>query len=129
MSTLIFFLLKNTFKVALQYLSNVFILFKTVSYFKLNFKLKIDHKMCTFKSLEEIWKTWKKFGKPGKNLEKTVKKEWQPCEYTNLKLTNFSPLYFKIYFEFLLAKKFWYKKLKCKKKTNLKKTRRKSNAC
>ena len=26
---------------------------------KLNFKLKIDPKMCTFKNLEEIWKTWK----------------------------------------------------------------------
>ena len=52
--------MKNTFKVALQY---VFILFKSVSYFKLNFKLKIDPKMCIFKNLEEIRKTWKNFGK------------------------------------------------------------------
>ena len=37
--------------------------FKTVSYLKLNLKLKIDLKMCTFKNLEEILKTWKKFGK------------------------------------------------------------------
>ena len=45
------------FKVALQYLFNVFILFNTV----FNFKLKIYPKMCTFKNLEEIQETWKKF--------------------------------------------------------------------
>ena len=28
---------------------------------KFNFKLKIYPKMRTFKNLEEIWKTWKKF--------------------------------------------------------------------
>ena len=28
--------------------------------------------MCTFKNVEEIWKTWKKFEKPGKNLKKRV---------------------------------------------------------
>ena len=54
-------LLKNTFKVNLQYVFNVFILFNTVSYINLNFKLKIDPKMCIFKNLEEIDKTWKKF--------------------------------------------------------------------
>ena len=59
--------LKNTFKVALQYLFNVFILSNIV--FKLNFKLKIGPKMFTFKNLEEIWKTLKIFGK----------NEWQPC--------------------------------------------------
>ena len=48
-----FFLLKNLFKVALQYLFNVFILFNTVSYFKINFKLKYNQK-CFLK------KTWKK---------------------------------------------------------------------
>ena len=48
------------FKVALQYLFNVFILFNTGSYLKLSFKPKIDPKMCTFK-------TWNKFGKPRKN--------------------------------------------------------------
>ena len=58
-------------KVALQYIFNVFILFKTVSYLKHNFKLKIDPKMCTFKNLEEIWKTWKHFSK----------NKWQPCSY------------------------------------------------
>ena len=36
---------------------------------KLNFKLKLDSKMCTFKNLEEILKPWKKFAK---NI-------WQPC--------------------------------------------------
>ena len=51
------FLFKNTLKVALQYLFNVFILFKTVSYFKFNYKLKLDPKVFTFKNLEEIWKT------------------------------------------------------------------------
>ena len=49
------------FKVALQYLFNVFIIFNTVSYLKLNFKLKVALKMCTFKNLEEIWKTWNFF--------------------------------------------------------------------
>ena len=53
----------NTFKLALQYLFNVLLLFNTVFYFKLNFKLKIDPKMSFFKNLEKIWKTWK-------NLEK-----------------------------------------------------------
>ena len=33
-----------------------FILFNTVSYLKLNFKLKIDPKMCTFKNLEKFLK-------------------------------------------------------------------------
>ena len=49
--------LKNTFKVALQYLFNVFILFNIVFNLKLNFILKIDQKMRTFKNLDEIWKT------------------------------------------------------------------------
>ena len=57
------FLFKNTFKVTLQYLFDIFILFNTVSYIKLNIKLKIDPKMCTFKTLEKIWKTLKKFWK------------------------------------------------------------------
>ena len=43
------FLLKNAFKVTLQYPFNVFILFNPVSYIKLNFKLKIDPKICSFK--------------------------------------------------------------------------------
>ena len=59
-----FFLLKNIFKVALHYLFNIFILFNTISYLRLNFKLKIDLK-C------ELLKTWKKFVKPGKFFEKT----------------------------------------------------------
>ena len=42
------------FKVPLQYLLNVFILFNTVFYLKLNFKLKIDEK-CV------VLKTWKNF--------------------------------------------------------------------
>ena len=50
------FLLKNIFKVSLQYFFNVFVLFKTISYLKLDLKLKIDPKMCTFKNLVEIWK-------------------------------------------------------------------------
>ena len=45
-------LTKNIFKVALQYLFNIFLLFNTVSYIK----LKVEPKMC-------IFKTWK-------NLEK-----------------------------------------------------------
>lgn len=57
------FLLKKIFKVILQYLFNVFILFNTVPYIKFNFKQNIDPKMCTLK-------TWKKFGKPVKKFEK-----------------------------------------------------------
>ena len=47
---------KNTSKVTLQYLFNVFVLFSPVSYLKLNFKLKIDPKMGTFNNLEKILK-------------------------------------------------------------------------
>ena len=54
------FSLKNTFKVILQYFFNVFILFNTVSIFK----LEIDLKMW-------LLKTWKKFEKLGENFEKT----------------------------------------------------------
>ena len=50
------FLLKNIFKRAFHYLYNVFILFNSVSYLRLNFKLKIDPKMCSFKNLEKILK-------------------------------------------------------------------------
>ena len=63
------FFLKNTFKVALQFLFNVYILLNIVFNLKLNFKLKIDTKMLTFKNLEEIRKTWK-------NVWKI---KWQPC--------------------------------------------------
>ena len=63
-----FFKLKNTFKVVLQYLFNVFILCNTVCYLKLNFKRKIDPKMRPFKNREEILKTWRKF----------LKNIWQP---------------------------------------------------
>ena len=61
-----YFLLKKKFiekhkKVTLHNLQNFFILFNTFSYIKLNFKLNLDPKMCTFNNLEEIWKTWKKF--------------------------------------------------------------------
>ena len=47
-----FFCYKTLFKVILQYLFNVLISLKTVSYIKLNFKIKIDPKLCTFKTLE-----------------------------------------------------------------------------
>ena len=67
LSSLSIFLTKNIFKVASQYLFNVFILFNTVSYLKHNFKLQIGPKMCTFKNLEEIWNTWKKFEKVSGN--------------------------------------------------------------
>ena len=50
-------LLKNIFKVELQYLFNVFIQFDIIFNHQL---LKIDPKMRTFKNLEEIWKTWKR---------------------------------------------------------------------
>ena len=49
----------------------VVILLNIVFYLKLNFKLKIDTKMCTFKNLEEIWNPRKK----------NKKNEWQLCAY------------------------------------------------
>ena len=53
----------------------MFILIKKVFfYLKLNFKLKIDPKMCNFKNLEEILKTWRKFAK---NI-------WQHCDHVTL---------------------------------------------
>ena len=51
-----FIILKYSFKVALQYVFNVFILFNTVSHLKLNSKLKLDPKMCAFKNLENFLK-------------------------------------------------------------------------
>ena len=48
--------MNNIFKIALQNLFNIFILFNTASYFKFNFRLKIDPKMFTFKNLEKVWK-------------------------------------------------------------------------
>ena len=38
-------------------------LFNIVSYIKINFKLKIDPEICSFKNMEEILKIWKKIGK------------------------------------------------------------------
>ena len=64
-------ILKDIFKVVLHCVCNVFTFFNTVSYLKLNSKLKIDPKMCTLKNLEEIWKTWKKFGKTKDNPERS----------------------------------------------------------
>ena len=46
--------LKHTFKVASQYLVNVVILLSIVFNVKLSFKLKIDLKTYTFKNLEEV---------------------------------------------------------------------------
>ena len=50
-----FFLLKNKFKIALQYLFNVFILINAVFYPNINLKLKIDPKKFTFENLEKIF--------------------------------------------------------------------------
>ena len=46
-------LLKNTFKVVLQYLFNIFILFMTLFYLKHNFILKRELKTCSFENLVE----------------------------------------------------------------------------
>ena len=62
LTSLKFFLIKNTFQVTLHNFFNVFLLFNTVSSIKLNFKLKIDPKMF-------ILKTLKKFEKYGLNFE------------------------------------------------------------
>ena len=48
------FFIKNTLVVTFQYLFNIFILFNTVFYLELNFKLKIDQKKV-------LLKTWRKF--------------------------------------------------------------------
>ena len=63
------FLLKYTFKVKLQYIFSVFILFYTTYHIKLKVKLNIDLKMCTIKTrqnlenLEKIGK-WQTSGNP-----------------------------------------------------------------
>ena len=81
-------LLKNTFKVILQYLFNLYLLFNTVSYIKFNFKLKIDTKMCTLKNLKEIWKN-----------------ELQPC----LPTTNNSVVLFCSYIQrFMVTSYAWW---------------------
>ena len=54
------------FRVPLQYLFNIFILFNTIFNFKL---LKIDPKMRFFKNLEEILKTWNNFERVSGNPE------------------------------------------------------------
>ena len=54
MSSSKFFFIKKSFKVALQYLFNFVLLLNTVFNLKLNFKLKIDPKTCTFKILKSI---------------------------------------------------------------------------
>ena len=84
------FSLKNTFKVTLQYLFNVYRLYSTVSYFK----LKVDQKMCTFKNLEEILKIKKKSGNSVLstvfNLELSIKLKVNLKEYTYKNLENIS---------------------------------------
>ena len=57
-------LLKNTLKIALQYLFNVVILFNTIFNLQLNLKLEINQKICASN-------TWKKFKKPGRYFSKT----------------------------------------------------------
>ena len=56
------FFLFNTLKKAFSFFYDV-ILFYTVFYLKLKCELKIDPKMCSFKNLHEILKTWKNFQK------------------------------------------------------------------
>ena len=81
------FLFKNTFKVPLQYLFNVVILFKTVFYpiFNLFFKCFL---------------TWKKLRKPGEKLQKNT---WQP-EYKHRFVNN---TYFR-YTKFVFSWKTFY---------------------
>ena len=50
-------------KEVLRYFLDAVVLFNTIFYLKLNFKLKIDLKMYNLENLEEILKTWRKFAK------------------------------------------------------------------
>ena len=59
-SIITIFFIKKSFKGALQYLLNVFIQLNAVFNLKINLKLKIDPKMCTFENLEEFLKSRKK---------------------------------------------------------------------
>ena len=70
------FLLKNKFKVVLQYIFNVVILLTFFS-LKLSFKLKMDPKACIFKNLGEIQQ----------NLEKISQKNLATSLTTALTLT------------------------------------------
>ena len=62
-----FFVITKNFFIEKHIQSSFTVLFQcfytdyAASYFKLNFKLKIDPKICTFKNLEEILKTLKKY--------------------------------------------------------------------
>ena len=49
-----FFLFKNIFEVPLQYLFDVVMLLNTVFNLQLNFKLKINQKMYSFKNLRNL---------------------------------------------------------------------------
>ena len=62
MSSSIIFLLNNTLKqhIKTQYIFNVFIACKTVSYLKSNFKQNLDLKIHTIKNLEDISKHFEK---------------------------------------------------------------------
>ena len=55
-------LLKNTFKVVLQYLFNIILYFFNIV-FNLKFKFKLDPKLCTLKNLMKFGKTKKIFEK------------------------------------------------------------------
>ena len=52
-----------------SFFSMFFVLFNIVFNLNFSFNLKIDQKIRTFKNLEKVLKTWKKF----------KKSEWQPC--------------------------------------------------
>ena len=73
-------------KVALQYLFNVVILFNTAFY--LNFKIKIDPKICTLKP-------WKKLWKPGWNVPKSSGN--YKIKYLYTKLKNYTYKFYLLY--------------------------------
>ena len=94
--------MKNTFKVALQYLFNVVMLLNTV--FHLRLKVNLDPKTCTFKKQwqtglpkgQDKLKKWQKSGKNGGFGKKSGKlKKKIKSDFVSLHLPN--SLFFKVF--------------------------------
>ena len=78
-----YFFVQNTFKVILQCSFNLVTLLSNVFNLKHNFKLQIDQKTFTFKTLEEIQKTWKKLLKTTENPDYFYRKKEKKVNANN----------------------------------------------
>ena len=58
-------------------------------YHKLNFKLKIDAKNCSFINREKILKTWRKFANLEKHLAILLKTKWGNIIFTKSNIGSY----------------------------------------